>query len=174
MQLKCGKLYMVKKCPYKKECYQEKANIVEKIDITRFGKDHWDLLTHIEYRIMNHKGVLSLTHLRIKHPALQQNRLGENLWKPEYGTKLHGYWNEDGSVNPKLKILDHDDYDCLDDLENAGLIKSWGTGLHPAYKLTKKGVRVVGLLILHKQEGKHYASFVLSESELKKVREIEK
>lgn len=141
---------------------------MEQIKISQFGKDHWDLLAHVEYRIMNHQGRLNLVHLRVKNPALQQNMTGVNMWKPEYGSRLFGYWNKDGSVNPKLKILDHDDFDCLDDLENAGLIKSFGTGLHPAYKLTKEGVRVVGLLTLHKQEGKNYAAFILNKTKNKK------
>lgn len=132
--------------------------------INQFGKDHWDLFTHIEYRIMNHQGRLSLVHLRVKNPALQQNMMGINMWKAEYGTRLFGYWNKDGSVNSKLRILNHDDFDCLDDLEEAGLIKSFGTGLNPVYKLTKKGVKVVGLLTLHKQEGKNYADFKQEET----------
>ncbi len=132
--------------------------------INQFGKDHWNLLDHIEYRIMNHQGRLSLVHLRVKNPALQQNMMGINMWKPEYGTRLFGYWNKDGSVNSKLRILDHDDFDCLDDLEEAELIKSFGTGLNPIYKLTKKGVKIMGLLTLYKQEGKNYADFKLEDS----------
>ncbi len=135
--------------------------------INQFGKDHWDLFAHVEYRIMNHQGRLDLVHLRVKNPVLQQNRIGENMWKPEYGTRLFGYWNKDGSVNPKLKILDHDDFDCLEDLEEAKLIESFGTGLHPAYKFTKKGVKIMGLITLHKQEGKNYADFKINEEDLK-------
>lgn len=134
---------------------------MEIIKIKQFGKDHWSLLAYVEYRAINRAGVLSIEHLRTKNPALQQNRTATNLWKPEYGSKLYGYFNEDGRVNEKLRILDHDDHNCLDDLEESKLIKSFGSGLHPAYKLTKEGARVCGLLVLHKQEGKNYASFVL-------------
>lgn len=140
--------------------------------INQFGKDHWSLLAYIEYRVMNHEGRLDLVHLRVKNPALQQNMLGGDNWKPEYGTTLFGYWNENGSVNSKLKILDHDDFDCLDDLEKARLIESFGTGLNPAYKLTKKGVKVMGLLTLHKQEGKNYADFTLNKKRIAKAQKI--
>ena len=136
---------------------------MEIIKVEQFGKDHWDLLAHIGYRVVNFQGKLDRRLIRIKNPVLQQNFTGTNLWKPEYGSRLYGYFNEDGSVNPELRVLDHDDYDCLDDLEEAKLIESWGSGLHPAYKLTKEGARVVGLLALHKQDGKHYASFVLGD-----------
>ncbi len=144
---------------------------MKKIKVNQFGKDHWSLLAYVEYRIMNHQGRLDLIQLRVKNPAIQQNITGTNLWKPEYGSRLHGYWNKDGSVNPKLKILDHDDFDCLDDLEDEGLIKSFGTGLNPAYKLTKKGAKIMSALTLHKQEGKNFAEFVPDKTQPKEVQE---
>jgi hypothetical protein len=35
-----------------------------------------------------------------------------------------------------VELSDHDDWDCLDDAEAAGLIESAGTGINPTYKLT--------------------------------------
>ena len=139
---------------------------MEKNKIQTFGKDHWSLFGYIGTRVADHQGRLDLVHLRIKNPALQQNRLGTMMWKPEYGTRLKGYWNKDGSTNPTLLILDHDDYDCLDDLEEAGLIKSFGTGLNPVYKLTKFGFEVHSQLLLHKQLGKYFSDFELNTKEL--------
>ena len=132
------------------------------IGVNQFGKDHWSLLVYVEYRAVNRKGVLDLKHMRIKNPALLNGMIPQT-WKPEWGTRLYGYWNKNGSVNPKLTLPDHDDYDCLDDLENAGLVKSFGTGVNPAFLLTKKGAEICSLLALHKQEGKPYADFVLEE-----------
>lgn len=129
--------------------------------IYQFGKDHWSLFAYVEFRVMNHQGRLDLVHLRIKNPALQQNRMGiSSEWKPEYGTRLFGYFEK---KNSKLLLTDHDDFDCLDDLEEAGLIESFGTGINPAYKLTKKGVSVMGALTLHKQEDKNFCDFVFDE-----------
>ena len=130
--------------------------------IKQFGKDHWSLLVYVEYRVLNNKGVLDMKHLRIKNPAIT-NGLIPIAWKPEWGTRLYGYWNEDKSTNPELRLPDHDDYDCLDDLEGAGLVESFGTGINPAFLLTKKGAKVCSFLVLHKQEGKHYADFVLTQ-----------
>lgn len=134
--------------------------------IDKFGKDHWSLLVYVEYRVLNHRGALDRKHLRISNVALQKNlTTGMNLWKPEYGTRLSGYWNEDKTTNKGLLLLDHDDYDCLDDLEEAGLVKNFGSALHPGYILTKEGIKVCGLLLEHKQAGLQYASFVLSDKE---------
>lgn len=120
------------------------------IQESRFGKDHWSLLAYIGTRCQDHKGVLNPKHLRIKHPAL---RTGHRAWKPEYGTRLAGYWREDGTTNGDLLLPDHDDMDCFDDLEKAGYIKSFGTGLNPACILTKKGLSAIQRLIEHKQMG---------------------
>ena len=130
--------------------------------IQQFGKDHWSLFAYIGTRVSDYGGRLDLVHLRIKNPVLQQNRLGTMMWKPEYGTRLKGYWNKDGSTNQSLLILDHDDYDCLDDLEEAELIKSFGTGLNPVYKLTKFGAEVHSKLLLHKQAKKNFSDFELN------------
>ncbi len=137
----------------------------EIIPMKKFGKDHWSLLAYIEYRVMNHNGVLDKAQLRIKNPALQNTGQTFTMtqdWKPEYGSRLFGYWNKDKSKNKELLISNHDDYDCLDDLEKAKLVKSFGTGLNPAYKLTKFGSKVMGELTLHKQDGKNFAEFVFS------------
>jgi len=130
--------------------------------IQQFGKDHWSLFGYIGTRVADYGGRLDLIHLRIKNPALQQNILGTMMWKPKYGTRLKGYWNKDGSINSSLLILDHDDYDCLDDLEEAKLIKSFGSGLNPVYKLTKFGAKVHSQLLLHKQAGNNFSDFELS------------
>ena len=129
--------------------------------IETFGKDHWSLFAYIATRVADYGGKLDLVHLRIKNPALQQNRLGPIAWKPEYGTRLKGYWNK--GTPEKFLILNHDDFDCLDDLEEAGLIKSFGTSINPAYKLTKFGVEVHSQLLLHKQAGKNFSDFEIEE-----------
>lgn len=146
---------------------QEAQNPDDFFEVSDFGKDHWSLLAYVEYRCMNHNGVLDLKHLRIMNPVLrtQSSSLMEKDWQPEYGTRLHGYWNADGTTNKELLIDDHDDYDCLDDLENAGFIKIIGSALNPACELTIKGAKVCALLTLHKQKGEHFASFVLGESD---------
>lgn len=149
-----------------KQVFLKETLSKELIKVKQFGKDHWSLLAHVEYRVQNHRGFLELKHLRIKNPSLPKPYLSSaESWKPEYGSRLYGYWNQDGTTNPELLLLDHDDYDCLDDLEKAGFVKSFGTGINPAFKLTKKGIKVCGLLTQHKQDGKNYSGFVLGDVE---------
>jgi len=124
-----------------------------------FGKDHWSLLAYVEYRAVNHDGQLNIQHMRTKNPVIATTTLGQNFWVEEDSTKLFGFWNEDGTTNPDRKLKNHDDHDCLDDLEKAGLIKDVGTMINPFALLTKKGSEVCGEMALWKSEGKHYSTF---------------
>lgn len=130
------------------------------IQVKDFGKDHWSLLAYVEYRAVNHGGVLNIQHLRTKNKAISTTPLGQNFWKPEYGTRLFGYWKEDGTTDESKKLLDHDDHDCLDDLEAEGFIKDVGTMINPFALLTDKGAEVCGRMAKHKSDGHHYATFV--------------
>lgn len=133
---------------------------MNKITIEQFGKDHWSLLLYIETRIYDYKGILDPYHMRIKNLAIRSG------WKPEYGTRLFGYWNKDETVNPLLRLHNHDDYDCLDDLEIEGLVKNISTGLRPVCVITKKGARVLSQLLFHKQNGGHCSNFIPNEKEI--------
>lgn len=128
--------------------------MTEKITIDLFGKDHWSLFAYCETRAVDYKGVLALEHMTVKNPAIRGG------WKPEYGTRLKGYWKEDGTTDETLKLQDHDDLDCLDELEEAGLIKNIGSGLNPAVKLTDLGKKVASDLREHKANGGMFANFV--------------
>ena len=128
---------------------------MKKVSVKQFGKDHWSLLLYIETRIYNYKGVLGVQHMRNK------NSPG---WQPEYGTRLFGYWNKDNSL---LQLSNHDDYDCLDDLEMAGLIENIGTGLCPVCTITKKGAKMLSQLLLYKQNGGHCSNFTPNKRETK-------
>lgn len=130
--------------------------------IKEWGKDHWSLLAYIEYRGINHKGVLNKDHLRIKNPIVANSGnypLPRPEWKPEYGTRLRGYFLPEGKKDETKVVPDHDDLDCIEDMEKEGLVENLGTGLNPACKLTKKGQRIVSALNVHKQEGSTFAQF---------------
>ena len=131
--------------------------------IKDYGKDHWSLLAYIETRCVDYKGVLDVAHLRVRNPAIGSLRtpFGRPMWKPEYGTRLSGYFKEDGTKDKSRQISNHDDLDCADELEEAGYLTNIGTGLNPAYKMTKSGSEVASLLRQHKSDGKHYATFTL-------------
>jgi hypothetical protein len=131
------------------------------VERTEFGKDHWSLFAYCETRAVDYRGVLDPAHLRLKNSVLRgmNYRSMTNEWKPEYGTRLKGFWNEDSSKNAHLQLSDHDDLDCLDDLEAEGLIEHVGTGLHPAIVMTKKGREVASELREHKANGGMFANF---------------
>ena len=128
-----------------------------------FGKDHWSLLAYIETRCVDYKGILDLAHLRVKNPAINSPSypMSRPNWKPEYGTRLSGYFKDDGTKDITRQLKNHDDLDCIEDLENARYIENMGTGLNPASKMTKLGNEVAALLRQHKTDGKHYATFTL-------------
>lgn len=118
------------------------------VDIKQFGKDHWSLFAYAVTRAVDYKGVLDYKHMSSKiNPPLGV------LSKPK--PRLFGYF-EDKS----LCIEDYDDFDCLDDLEAAGLLLNIGTGLNPIVKITENGWGVSTALNQHKASGEMFASFV--------------
>lgn len=89
-------------------------------------------------------------------PRVARGQLGE--WKSEYGSRLAGFFEAKGNKTA-LQIPEHDDWDCADDLEAAGLIKICGSGIHPFYRMTPLGIKVASLLRNHKTNGGHFAGF---------------
>lgn len=79
------------------------------------------MLAYLGTRCQDQKGVLNPEHLRMRHPAL---RSGLRVWRPEYGTRLSGYWKENGETDSTRLLADHDDMDCFDDLEAAGYVEN--------------------------------------------------
>lgn len=119
-----------------------------------FGKDHWSLFAYIETRCVDHGGILDKLHLRIKNSVVKHpTNMG---WKPQYGTRLSGYFKDNSR-----QLKNHDDLDCFDDLEEAGYIENMGTGLNPACKMTKLGYKVALKLRQHKASGEHFATFII-------------
>lgn len=117
-----------------------------RITIDRFGKDHWSTFGYIEVRCVDHGGSPNRQHMRccsVRHPGLAHLR---NVAPP---TRL-----KDGTEQQH-----HDDWDCADDLEAAGLIVVGGTGMFPIFKMTEEGTRVAGLLRAHKATGGSFGTF---------------
>jgi hypothetical protein len=109
-------------------------------------------------------GEIDKTRVRVnpkRHPLHAVKMYGERrTWKPEYGTRLSGFWkNGDAkATDPKRQIKSHDDWDCLNDLEAAGLVNviSEANGF---VALTDKGREVAGRLRAHKSKGGFFATF---------------
>lgn len=125
------------------------------VSIKNFGKDHWSTFAYIETRCMDYKGVPDREHMRTdpdRHPGLVGFRVAqayEGMHK-KYPTRLKGGY----------ELFDHDDWDCVDDLEAAGLLEINGTGINPVYKLTDEGHEIIKQLRKFKSEGGNFADFV--------------
>lgn len=93
------------------------------IPFSEWGKDHWSLLAYIETcceNLSRQTGELDKRRLRCNHnthPLLNVNNLG---WSESYGTRLKDFWSDDKEGTGVLP--EHDDWDCLDDLEAEGLV----------------------------------------------------
>ena len=120
------------------------------MELKDFGTDHWSTFAYAETCCVDNHSSLDLRRLRVnevKRP-IRSNGFG---WKPENATRIKG-----GCIPDP----DHDDIDCLDDLEKAGLLEWIGTLINPAIKLTEKGVKVTSQLRKPKSYGGQFGTFV--------------
>lgn len=122
------------------------------VPVERFGKDHWSVLAYLECCAVDAKGKLDLRRMRCdadRHPGLVNAVLDEIQLKKKYPTYL---------ADREL-LADHDDWDCVDDLEAAGFVEQVGTGIHPVIKMTELGLEVAAALRAHKAGGGYFALF---------------
>ena len=141
------------------------------IEMSDFGKDHWSLLAYVETLCVDShvgKGVGTIDKRRIRcnqkrHPMHAVNaNFGVTGWNADYGTRLSGFFLEGEKRDLGRRLIEHDDWDCLDDLERTGLIEilSEANGF---VRLTDKGIAVAGRIREWKAKGGHFATFQHSE-----------
>ena len=129
-----------------------------RVAVDQFGKEHWSLLDYVQSCCKNGTkglGTLDLRKLRTNentHPLLAVNG---TRWQPTWGTRLQGYFKEN---DPALRLDNHDDWDCLDDLEAAGFVEVL-TMVNGGVKMTSAGNEVAGRLSTFKANGGYYANF---------------
>lgn len=117
-----------------------------------WGKDHWSTLAYIECRCVDRKGILDYKHIRcndVDHPELPPEKiymLGE--WHDKYSTRI-----KDGK-----QIRGHDDWDCVEDLQAAGLIEIVSMADFQI-KMTELGWKITNLLRKHKAAGGIFSNF---------------
>jgi hypothetical protein len=112
-----------------------------------FGKDHWSTLLYLETRIVDHAGILDKRNMRCitkRHPLFAHGHDAS-----AYPTKLKG----------NATIPNHDDWDCIEDLIEAGLVEWNGTGASPVFALTDLGWTVAGHCRRWRAEGHGVATF---------------
>lgn len=137
------------------------------IGIEKFGKDHWSLLAYVETRCVDFGGVLAPHHMRCNeanHPTLSVTPSGIT-WKPTHGTFLRGAFDlpKGDRLGAGYQLPEHDDWDCLDDLECAGLVEIQSLS-NPRVSMTREGRRIAALLRAHKADGRQYATFDLQKT----------
>jgi hypothetical protein len=121
------------------------------VPIEDFGRDHWSTFAYIETRVVDYRGVPDKRHLRCNH-ARHPLFAHEGGDAAKYPTRM--------KLNKQL--FEHDDWDCLDDLEDVGLIENVGSGVNRVYALTDLGRSAGSLLRAHKGQGGKYDDFVFA------------
>lgn len=131
---------------------------------SKWGKDHWSLLAYVECVCVDKGGVIAFDKMRVNpetHPLLSS---GPSRWKPEYCTRLAGFFefeeraDTEKAIAAGYAISGHDDWDCLDDLEAAGLVEV--VSLTQGWvKMTDSGQVMANKLRNHKSNGGKFANF---------------
>lgn len=122
---------------------------------TLWGKDHWSLLIYLECRAVDHQAIQpeKLRCNEARHPQYQSQR-EIATWRAEYSTRLNDGTQHSG----------HDDWDCLDDLEAAGMVGLvFSTAL--TFSLTELGIRTAHRLRVLAINGGQYKDFTWPEKQ---------
>ena len=133
---------------------------MDRIGIEAFGKDHWALLGYVETLCVDGAlGVGTLDNRRVRcNPARHPLKVGPYSpggWSPRSGTRLQGFADR---CDPQLQLGEHDDWDCLDDLEAAGLVSTVNLA-NGWIKMTAAGIGRAAQIRAHKAGGGNFASF---------------
>ena len=112
---------------------------MENVPIEKFGRDHWSTLAYLETRAVDCQGKVDPLRMRSKDSG-----------RGCPPTRLRAHDEQ---------LANHDDYDCLEDMEKAGLLINRGTGSNPVVGLTDRGWKVASCLRRWKAEGGQYSHF---------------
>ncbi len=119
------------------------------IPIKNFGKDHWSTFAYVETLATDHNGIIIPNVLKMRTNRKIHPNVSNPIDGSKYPTKL-----KDGTV-----LSDHDDWSCLEDAVENGLLIDIGTGLMRQFKLTDKGRKVANSLRSHKSKGGKFGDF---------------
>ena len=98
---------------------------------SKFGTDHWSTLLHIAHVCCDGGGQVQLDPAVMRcnaarHPAFAKP--DQIPWKPDFGTKLQGHLlalrrrDPDRPRRLGLHLVEHDAWDCVSDLAQAGFL----------------------------------------------------
>lgn len=141
---------------------------MEKVSIERFAKDHWSLLAYVESQCVDSQDSIGrLQRNRMRCNSEKNPQMSAGLpWRDTYSSRMQGSLdfnlsNEDEfkkAVESGAVILGHDDWDCLDDLDDNGLVEIISLA-NCAVTMTKKGMQMAAKLREHKANGGNFAGF---------------
>ena len=126
------------------------------IPMNQWGKDHWSTLAYLETLAVENSGLAIPVNARMRTNEIRHPHLVG--FTPQGSSALNG-----SRYPTRLKegeVKEHDDWDCVDDATDEGLIEDVGTGLNRAYKFTKLGKEVMAKLRQFKMDGGNFHSFV--------------
>ena len=115
------------------------------IPIEDWGKDHWSTFAYVETCVVDQQ-------------PLDRDRLRCNVKvRPHLvGPTVNRFGK--GEPDKTRQLPKHDDWDCLEDFEEAGLIE-FVSVINAIVLLTEKGIAVAALLRKHKALGGNFANF---------------
>lgn len=134
------------------------------VPMADWGKDHWSMLAYVETLCVDATtarkgtGEIDWAKCRVnekKHPLLARNSV---RFKPEYGTRLSGFFGKGDKINPKRRLNRHDDVDCLDDLEAEKMVEILSL-INGFVVLKSVGREMAARLRAHKSRGGYFANF---------------
>lgn len=123
------------------------------VNIELFSKHHWGLMAYL--------GCLTANRLNIDKRRMRCN---ENKHPLLNGKPVYMNWSNNSStvLKDSSVINGHDDWDCLNDLEEHEFVKVISL-VNCVFLLTEKGANCVKQLTLHKQSGGKYKNFMFTE-----------
>jgi hypothetical protein len=124
------------------------------IKVKDFGADHWSTFAFLAAAEVGRDGEFDLRRMRVDaerhlHLTGEDPRLPVRVGKCP-PTRIKG-----GEVSG------HDDFDCAHDLVEAGLLVATGSGLHPGFRMTDDGWKVLRALLEHRRTGGTFAGFAV-------------
>lgn len=123
------------------------------VSLESWGRDHWSTLLYLDHVVVDRGGRPDRAKMRCDpdlHPGLVSPH--HTRFTKKYPTKL-----KDGE-----HLKDHDDWDCVEDLEAAGLLEWQGTGINPVIHITTVGHKVIAEAREHRVEHKGCDNFTPS------------
>lgn len=136
------------------------------IPIANWGKDHWSTLLYIESIIFDVYARPAMDKMRQHSGRIRRGWDSPmarvvSVFSQDYPTQTiirdPNNWD---TIIGHTEVHDHDDWDCIDDMETEGLLEQLGTGLQPVVKLTDYGYTVVAAL---KKNGCNFRTLKLPE-----------